>query len=77
MTIDPVNHPPHYQRVSQIGAPFLEMLGVTKDLQNLECIEAIEWLENNGASFTRLSAVKYLWRCGLKGDASKAVEDLR
>ena len=70
-----VNHPQHYQAVSEIGMPILKMLGVTDRMLRLECIDAIEQIEENTiSSFSYLNAVKYLWRCGLKNTAA---EDLR
>ncbi|MGL5059897.1 MAG: DUF3310 domain-containing protein [Microcoleus sp.] len=70
-----VDHPKHYQQVSTIGRPILVALGVSPELLEVECLEAIEILEKDGGwSFSLLNAVKYLWRCGLKGDAN---EDLR
>lgn len=38
----------------------------------IECIDVIEWFSCNIAN-----AIKYLWRCGLKGKHSDAVQDLR
>jgi hypothetical protein len=70
-----VNHPSHYQAVSNIGAPILTLMGLGPELLKLECIEAIEILEESRiSSFCYLNGVKYLWRCGLKGDP---IEDLR
>ncbi|MGL4617855.1 MAG: DUF3310 domain-containing protein [Chroococcidiopsis sp.] len=69
-----VDHPKHYQQVSEIGRPILIALGVSEDLLELECLDAIDELEDNGWSFARLNAVKYLWRCGLK--KKNATEDL-
>ncbi len=70
-----VDHPPHYQSVSPIGLPILKALNLGDEILALECIEAIEALEKfDHWPFSRLSAVKYLWRVGQKGDA---VEDLR
>jgi hypothetical protein len=70
-----VNHPPHYQQVSEIGKPILVQLNIGKGLLGLECLDAIEILEKDaGWGFCLLNAVKYLWRSGLKGDAA---EDLR
>lgn len=73
---DQVNHPLHYLTVSELGRPFLLALGVREQQLSGECINAIESLEADGASFARLTAIKYLWRCGLKGGESKIVEDL-
>lgn len=38
----------------------------------VECIDVIEWFPANIAN-----AVKYLWRCGLKGNEKDAIQDLR
>jgi hypothetical protein len=32
---------------------------------NIECIQVVEWF-----NFNRGNAIKYIWRAGLKGDAS-------
>jgi hypothetical protein len=70
-----INHPPHYQAVSGIGAPILRILGLGSETLALECIETIEILEFESQwSFCLLNAVKYLWRVGLKGDT---IEDLK
>lgn len=70
-----VDHPQHYQQVSAIGKPILIALGIAPELLEIECLEAIEALEKEGDwSFSLLNAIKYLWRCGLKGDAT---EDLK
>lgn len=42
------------------------------DLGKLECIDITRWLP-----FTLGNAFKYVWRAGKKGDAAKAVEDLK
>lgn len=75
--MEKVNHPPHYQKVSEIGRPILMALGLTDKLLAMECIEAIEWLEQGGKTFTYLNAVKYLWRCGLKSEAKLDLEKAR
>ena len=73
--METVNHPLHYQSVSQIGLPILEALGIPEATLKMECIEAIESLEATRRwNFNILNAVKYLWRCGMKGDA---IKDLR
>lgn len=70
-----INHPSHYQAVSDIGVPILRVLGLGSETLALECIEAIEILEFESQwEFCLLSAVKYLWRAGLKGDP---IEDLK
>ena len=68
-----INNPPHYQGASPIGRELLaECLGLTDEQLDLECID---FLEHNYqyCSFHLGNAIKYLWRCGIKGDA---VEDL-
>ena len=73
--METVNHPPHYQSVSTIGRPILEAMGILPGTLEMECIEALEHLEvAKRWNFNILSAVKYLWRCGMKGDS---IEDLR
>lgn len=75
--IEQVNHPPHYQEVSEVGRPILVALGLTDDLLEKECIDAIQWLEYDGKSFAFLNAIKYLWRCGLKGSLQTDLEKAR
>jgi hypothetical protein len=70
-----VNHPPHYQSVSPIGLPILQAMGIGPETLELECIVAIEIIEAiKVSSFSYLNAIKYLWRCGMKGHPE---EDLK
>ena len=41
-------------------------------MRSLECIDITRWMP-----FTLGNAFKYVWRAGKKGDACKAIEDLR
>ena len=75
--IEQVNHPPHYQQVSEVGRPILVALGLTDDLLEKECIDAIQWLEYDCKSFAFLTDIKYLWRCGLKGSLQTDLEKAR
>ena len=54
---DNVNHPMHYAS------------------GGIECIDAMKaaYGEDEVASFCKLNAFKYIWRCGLKG---KFIEDI-
>lgn len=65
-----VNHPDHYQGAAVETRGILSLIGVPLDLLDGECIDAIEVMN---AGFHEGNAIKYLWRCGQKGDA---VEDL-
>ena len=56
--VDMINHPPHYKTGAR--CPGCE--------RPIECIDVIESMP-----FTRGSAMKYLWRAGVKGDT---IEDL-
>ena len=68
-----VNNPPHYQGASPIGRDLLgRYMRVSEEDLNLECIDFIE-RNYQYCSFHLGNAIKYLWRCGIKGDA---VEDL-
>lgn len=60
-----VDHPSHYQGASVRFRYALLLLGVPPEFFPLECIVAIERLN---LDFHRGNAVKYLWRCGEKGD---------
>lgn len=83
---DAVKHPSHYQKVSEIGKPFLLHLGVPEsaiDCAN-DCFALISYLEATKEwDFAKLNAVKYLYRAGNKGvnktkqDLSKATTYLR
>jgi hypothetical protein len=73
--LDTVDHPLHYQSASPIGLPILRALNLGDEILKLECIEAIETLESDARwPFSKLNAIKYLWRVGQKGNS---VEDLR
>lgn len=64
-----VNHPAHYQGASKMCARLLRLhLGLsTQDLE-MECIDFIE-ANDQYSDFLLGNALKYLWRCGNKGDA--------
>ena len=74
-----VHHPKHYDSgASDDGRVLLPALGFTSSDLNLECIAAMEkiehrWLAN---SFHLGSAVKYIWRAGVKPDQPK-LKDLQ
>lgn len=59
---DMINHPPHYT-----SHPAKCECG-----RQIECIQIVEH-EN----FCIGNAIKYLWRCGLKGDAIQDLEKAR
>jgi hypothetical protein len=76
-----IDHPPHYSGASPIGRELLiEYLYLTDYDLDMECID---FIENNWeyCNFHLGNAIKYLWRCGIKGDAdedlSKALWYLR
>lgn len=72
---DMVNHPPHYQSISEFGKVALLAMGVPSKLFTLECREALRVLETNfDWRFSALSAVKYLWRCEQKGNLKQDLE---
>lgn len=75
---DAVKHPSHYQKVSEIGKPFLLHLGVPEsaiDGAN-DCFALISYLESTKEwDFAKLNAVKYLYRAGNKG-VNKTKQDL-
>lgn len=92
--VDLVDHPQHYNAgPSPIGLELcLRDLMVTEVAfsrsgepllnQEAECIDLLERMEFTGLGFAACSAVKYIWRLGLKGsnpavDARKAVWYLR
>lgn len=70
-----INHPTHYNSpVPQFSRPVLQALGFTpKELDQTECIAAMEDAFGPTALywFCIMSATKYLWRAGLKGDAQQ------
>jgi hypothetical protein len=69
-----VNNPPHYQGCSPIGSYLLlNHFGVTDEELNRSCIDFLE-SHPQYCGFHLGNAIKYLWRCGNKGDA---IEDLQ
>lgn len=60
-----INHPSHYQGASYKTRHIIELLGVPYSNLSGECIDAIEAM---GCGFHLGNAIKYLWRCGQKGD---------
>ena len=71
---DQIDHPAHYQAVSDIGRPILEMLGINPELLKLECIDAVDAVD---AGRMQMNAMKYLWRAGLKGDLATDLQKAR
>lgn len=68
-----VNHPPHYQGASKIGRQLLRKhFGISEEVLNGECIDFLE-SDRKYCVFHLGNAIKYLWRCGAKGDA---IEDI-
>lgn len=69
-----VNNPIHYQGCSPIGRELLSKhFRLTDEDLDLECIEFLE-SNHRYLDFHTGNAIKYLWRCGVKGDVE---EDLR
>jgi thymidylate synthase (FAD) len=80
-----MSEPNYYQTVSAIGKPIIESLGV--EIRS-SCIETIRFLEAEDRemeaiawTFNVISAIKYLWRLGLKtsdirSDLGKAIQYL-
>ena len=72
--IETINHPLHYQGAAIETREILNGLGVSiEDLEG-ECIAAIERYPHIYGGFHVGNALKYLWRCGQKGDRA---EDLK
>ena len=64
-----VNHPTHYQGASEIGKPLLKRhFGLSDDILSGECINFLE-SSKQYCKFHLGNAIKYLWRCGVKGSA--------
>lgn len=69
----------YYEKPSKMGMPILTILGV--EIQ-ASCIETIWYLEKEkGWNFNMLTAVKYLWRLGVKNpdptsDLAKTIDYL-
>ena len=64
-----VNHPTHYQSASIVCSHLLRLhLGLTPDDLEMECIKFLK-ANNKYRDFHIASAIKYLWRCGNKGEA--------
>lgn len=82
MIQDNVNHPVHYNTCNpRIFIEYNSVANSTTDVEHkwidIECIEVIR-----NMPLWKGNALKYLWRCGLKKDASmtdteKEIEDLR
>ncbi|MCU0551933.1 MAG: DUF3310 domain-containing protein [Leptolyngbya sp. Prado105] len=66
-----INHPTHYQGAAKATRHILETLCVPTELLDGECIDAIEYVN---AGFHTGNAIKYLWRCGQKGDVIQDLE---
>jgi Protein of unknwon function (DUF3310) len=76
-----ISHPAHYQGASPIGRELLgEHFYATYYELDGECIDFIEY-HWEFCNFHLGNAIKYLWRCGIKGDTredlSKALWYLR
>lgn len=69
-----VNHPSHYQGASIETRHILNCLGLSSIALEKECIFVIERFPLIYGGFHIGNALKYLWRCGQKGDR---VEDLQ
>jgi hypothetical protein len=67
---DVINKPAHYNiGASKMTRPILLAFGLHESWLDCECIDVVEDL-----GFCLGNAIKYLWRCGQKGDP---VEDLK
>lgn len=76
----------HYQQVSPIGKPILDILGV--EIQPGQCINTQRYLEEYSRrcvtvewDYCSIAAIKYIWRLGQKGkditsDLQKAIDYL-
>jgi hypothetical protein len=63
-----VDHPQHYQGASKECAAILRLtLRLTDEDLSMECIDFIE-SHHQYSGFHLGNAIKYLWRCGEKGD---------
>jgi flavin-dependent thymidylate synthase len=74
--------PKYYQTVSPIGRPIIELLGVEIVSTCIETIRRLEASDRQMDSFNFISAIKYLWRLGLKtpevrNDLDKAIKYLK
>jgi thymidylate synthase (FAD) len=73
MSID-YTRPQHYQKISAIGKPIIDIFEVTL---KEDCFKTIHYLEKEkNWSFDLLNAFKYLWRLGQKGSKSDLILDL-
>jgi hypothetical protein len=73
--VDNVNNPPHYSAISSIGSQILQScFGVSERTLECECIDFIEKTPKVCDSFHLGNAIKYLWRCGQKGNAQEDLE---
>lgn len=68
--MDLINNPAHYLHpCPPLGRKVVKLLEMwlPEGWWDLECLEALEQCEADGASFAELSAIKYLWRYPHKG----------
>lgn len=69
-----INEKDYYKTLSPIGKPILDLL-VPESCYREDCKHTIWYLEEKGAKFNTLNAIKYLWRLGQKDPDYR--EDLR